>query len=108
MLSHNHLLLRIISISITIVVIIITIVDVILQLGFASYSSDNQDARVVSWKAGGIEMEAVPIVAGAATSPGGERWTRVFKVTRGSRWDGKNVPIVQGGATSPRGATKVV
>ena len=80
MLSHHHLLLRIISISITIVVIIITIVDVILQLGFASYSSDNQDARVVSWKAGGIEMEAIPIVAGAATSPGGERWTRVFKV----------------------------
>ena len=62
MLSHHHLLLRIISIS-------ITIVDVILQLGFASYSSDNQDARVFSWKAGGIEMEAVPIVAGAVTSP---------------------------------------
>ena len=53
-------------------------------------------------------MEAVPIVAGAATSPGGERGTRVFKVTRGSRWHGKNVPIVAGGATSPGGPTKVM
>ena len=69
---------------------------------------------MASWKAGGRELEAVPIVAGGAGYPGGSRWrelSRWLKVAQGGRGNSKIYgprkwhigKISQGGAEDPVG-----